>query len=156
MKLDPSDLDRGERARLLAVRRLYDIHEADDWTTVSASALAAVIVGQSAPRRRLAPLLNASVHLALLTAFFISEGWGGLTEVEEGLDGMTDALSGDSRSELREMLVGLAAEIQPLADRFAARVASPRSSWSDAPIYVHRLQEAATDAAAAAAVLLAR
>ena len=123
------------------------------WTQADVGALAATIVRQSQSRRRLAPLMAAALHLGLLVSFYLSDGYGGISAVEEALEGEAPVAASEPRSQLRRQLVELADEIVPLAQRFGARTADPRSSWRDPPDYCYRLREAAIQAAAIAAVL---
>jgi hypothetical protein len=156
------DLDMAERARLLADRELWAIHDEHGWdsptpwTQADASALAATMLKQSQPRQRLAPLMTAALHLALLVSYYLSEGYGGIDAVEEALEGETGAAISVPQSRQRPRLRELAEEIAPLAQRFSARAAASKSSWSDPPGYCYRLREAAVEAAAIAAVRAAR
>ncbi|MCW2984203.1 MAG: hypothetical protein JWR63_1773 [Conexibacter sp.] len=143
-----------ERACALAFPALYAIEATSDWTYRDAGHLMDTVVRHSLPRRRVAPLMEASLGIALQVSYYLTEGYGGMTEVEEMLDSWTQALGGYTRRELRVSLAAAVDEMAPLCTQFAARVADPKAGWHTPPGYTYRLQELSGEVTSSAAVLL--
>jgi hypothetical protein len=144
-----------ERARLVAVRCLYDVADTRHEDQRTFSELAQAIVDGSAPRRRLRPLLSAALLLQLTVAS-LQAGGNAVDSVESDLEGEIYAAP-VKRSELRVRIAQLADEIEPLAHRLAERAASDPAIYMgrQLPGFAHRLREAAGEVAACAALLTA-